>query len=236
MNIDELKQTLKLAFVLCLLITSPVHGDWKKYRTAYEGGDYAYLLAEAEQRNYSAFMWVGMMYDYGKGVEKDDNKASEYYLVHLMSFDPPHPFVLYRMAYMHLEGRGIAKQDTAIAVKRFRESAEQGYVPAQIELGNLYLEGSGTIQNFNEAVIWYYKASEQGSPYAQWRLGVMYQYGLGVKQDSAEAHKWYNLSAAQGNAEGKELRDKIGKDMTIAEISEAHCRASEWIEKNEKEQ
>jgi alpha/beta superfamily hydrolase len=84
-----------------------------------------------------------------------------------------------------------------------REKAESGLFTkgdreAQFNLGNMYYNGQGVLQDYKEAVKWYTKSAEQGLVQAQFNLGNMYRKGQGVLQDYKEAVKWYTKSAEQG--------------------------------------
>ncbi len=59
----------------------------------------------------------------------------------------------------------------------------------------------------------------------------MYEEGHGVPQDFVQAHKWYNLAGANGEKVGGELSDALAKQMTPAQIDEAHKLAREWMPK-----
>ena len=48
---------------------------------------------------------------------------------------------------MYDNGLGVP-QDYKEAVKWYRLSAEQGHASAQINLGNMYAEGQGVLQNY----------------------------------------------------------------------------------------
>ncbi|WP_221900359.1 tetratricopeptide repeat protein [Bathymodiolus platifrons methanotrophic gill symbiont] len=52
-------------------------------------------------------------------------------------------------------------------VKWFRKAAEQGYVSAQDNLGGMYYNGKGVIQDYKEVFTWIRKAAEQGYVSAQ---------------------------------------------------------------------
>ncbi len=81
-----------------------------------------------------------------------------------------------------------------------RIAAEKGYSVAQYNLGFMYAEGLGVVQDDAEAVKWYRKAAERVIAVAQYNMGVMYQMGRGVAQDDAEAVKWYRKAAEKGFA------------------------------------
>jgi alpha/beta superfamily hydrolase len=84
-----------------------------------------------------------------------------------------------------------------------REKAESGLFTkgdreAQFNLGNMYYNGQGVLQDYKEAVKWYRKSAEQRYKGGQYNLGFMYEKGRGVVQDYKEAVKWYTKSAEQG--------------------------------------
>ena len=79
----------------------------------------------------------------------------------------------------------------------------KGDAKAQYNLGLMYYNGQGVLQDYKEAVKWYRKSAEQGYAKAQHNLGVMYEDGLGVLQDYKEAFKWYRLASEQGYAEAQ---------------------------------
>ena len=93
--------------------------------------------------------------------------------------------------------------DFATALKEWRSLAEQGNAGAQSNLGVMYANGDGVLQDNAEAVKWYRLAAEQGYAGAQFNLGIMYREGQGVPQDNAEAVKWYRLAAEQGDADAQ---------------------------------
>lgn len=82
-------------------------------------------------------------------------------------------------------------------------AAEQGYADAQFELGLIYAEGQGVIQNDVIAVSWYRKAAEQGYSPAQFNLGLMFAEGQGVAQDYIQAVHWFRKAADQGDADAQ---------------------------------
>ena len=103
--------------------------------------------------------------------------------------------------------QGIAaykRQDYATALKIFSELANQGYADAQNNLGFMYENGQGVLQDDLKAIRWYRKAAEQEYVRAQTNLGDMYRKGKGVPQDDSEAIKWYLRAAKQGNADAQE--------------------------------
>ena len=97
-------------------------------------------------------------------------------------------------------GRVGPESDPAEAAKWYRLAAEQGFAPAQNDLGFMYDNGRGVPQDDAEATKWFRIAAEQGFSRAQNDLGFMYDNGRGVPQDDAEAVKWFRIAAEQGFA------------------------------------
>jgi uncharacterized protein len=98
-------------------------------------------------------------------------------------------------------------EDVFVAVERgdystanwlLRPLADQGNAVAQFDLGFMYDNGRGVMQDYGEAMRWYRLAAEQGNALAQYNLGFMYANGHGVSPAYADAAKWYLLSAEQG--------------------------------------
>ncbi len=94
-------------------------------------------------------------------------------------------------------GREAVPRDYQEAVRWYRAAAEQGYMLAQFDLGQMYDEGQGVPQNYKEAVRWYRAAAEQGFMLAQFNLGQMYDEGQGVPQNYKEAVRWHQAAAEQ---------------------------------------
>jgi hypothetical protein len=61
----------------------------------------------------------------------------------------------------------MRRADYVTALRLLRPLAEQGYAPAQFDLGVMYTLGHGVF-DYAEAVRWYRKAAEQGYAPAQW--------------------------------------------------------------------
>ncbi|HEV2732559.1 MAG TPA: tetratricopeptide repeat protein, partial [Terriglobales bacterium] len=78
---------------------------------------------------------------------------------------------------------------------------EQGYVPAQEGMGEMYLENFRDIRpvpNYPVADRWFRQAATQDDAEAQFWLGTGYERGLFGAIDYSEALKWLRKAAAQG--------------------------------------
>ncbi len=84
-----------------------------------------------------------------------------------------------------------------------KNAAEEGFAPAQYNLGDAYAEGQGISQDYEKAIEWVKKAAKQGHQRAQYSLGFVYYNGKVVSQDYNEAINWFSKSAEQGYAEAQ---------------------------------
>jgi TPR repeat protein len=147
----------------------------------------------AEAGNAKAQNDLGEMYNFGKGVPRDDVEAVKWLR---KAAEQGHANAQNHLGGMCEYGMGVP-QDKAEAAKWYRKAAEQGHADAQNHLGWIYQDiGNLTgMQNEAEAAKWYRKAAEQGHADAQDSLGSMYKSGSGVPKDEVEAYAWYNLAA-----------------------------------------
>ena len=110
------------------------------------------------------------------------------------------PTVEHLLALLYEEGRLLPKDSTA-ARNWMGKSAEQGYVPAQEGMGEMYLNNvrhNGPIPDYGEAERWLRLAAMQGDADAQEWLGNGYERGWFGATDYGEALKWLRKAAAQG--------------------------------------
>ena len=115
--------------------------------------------------------------------------------------------------------------DYTTALQEWRPLAEQSNAEARFMLGFMYEWGQGVPQDYSEAFKWYRLAAEHGNAVAQMMLGAMYTTGIGVHQDKVRGYMWFNLSAINGMTSVVENRDKIAKEMTSADVSQAQAMA-----------
>ena len=102
------------------------------------------------------------------------------------------------------KGLAAAKSgDFETALKEWKPLAVDGDSAAQYNIGLLYDNGWGVLQDYKEAVKWYTLAAKQGDDAAQYNLGNSYRNGEGIPQDYKEAIKWYTLAAEQGDADAQ---------------------------------
>ena len=74
-----------------------------------------------------------------------------------------------------------------VAEDLYRQAAEQGFVPAMNNLGQLYLLGIGLPFDVKEAFDWHLQAARAGNPVARWNVAIAYAQGLGVASNRTRA-------------------------------------------------
>jgi TPR repeat protein len=172
----------------------------------------------AERGNADAQFIAGRGYQHGKGVGQDLAEAARWYR---KAAEQGNADAQETLGRMYEYGEGV-RRDGAEGLRWSRMAADQGHASAQYIIGLWHFTGRNVRQDYAEAARWYRKAAEQGHPVAQMGLAFLYESGDGVPQDFIQAHKWYNLSASQN------MRERLAKRMTVAQIAEAQRLASAW--------
>jgi TPR repeat protein len=151
---------------------------------AYREGDYATALGAIEyaaDRGYTAAQWLlGRMYAQGKGVDRDDRRAFEFFA---------------RIVAEHGGER--------------RDAVETAFVAdAFVALGDYYRAGGQAIGpvDFDAAFEMYRTAAVNfGDTDAQYNVAVMLYQGEVGMVDPAEAVRWARVAADAGNARAQAL-------------------------------
>lgn len=145
----------------------------------------------AEKGFRAAIFNVGISYFYGKGVDKNLNEALKWFQ---KASEKGHVVSQFYIAKCY-EQLFYPEYEIFSAYKK---AAEMGDTNAQIEMGEMYQEGTNkyVTKNEQEGFVWYKKAAEQWHPLAEYLLGYCYDFGIGVHRSSKEAMKWYKRSAS----------------------------------------
>ncbi|MBR0238174.1 MAG: SEL1-like repeat protein [Thermoguttaceae bacterium] len=157
----------------------------KKSIPAWEAVYLAKLYEDAQDNDPAAMRTLAWHYYQGKSITKNYVKA----------------FDLYRRA-AELNDNVTEKQrqqemDAAFGM------ANDGFAPAQRQLGDAYLSGKGVEQDSQKAYEWFLKAAQQGDDKAQFRVAEMLSSGEAGRKDLSEAVKWFLKSAEQGMTESQ---------------------------------
>jgi len=181
--------------------------------------------ARSKQGDAFAQYNLGMMYENGEGVPQDYKTAVKWYKLAAEQGNAD------AQRNLRILQKKVTEQ---IQRKKLHERAEQGDVFFQYNLGFMYSNGKGVLQDYKTALKWYKLAAEQGDNRAQYNLGQMFSEGNGVIQDDVYAHMWGNIAASNGNEGGGELRDLIAKEMTPSQLEKSQDLARECVRKKYK--
>lgn len=185
---------LARVFFAALLIASSILFS-QTYNNELRTLDYVKLLPLAQMGDPINQAMLGMCYENGIGVAKDENLAFKWY------FKAAEQTNSLGQAYLgrcYEKGIGVAK-DEKKAVTWYIRSAEQGCSVGQVYLGELYSKGVGVPANPEMAFKYFQMSAEQGNSEAQYSIGSCYQLGSGVSRNEKNAFEWFEKSANQGN-------------------------------------
>lgn len=137
--------------------------DHIKADNLYENKQYMEVLPYAKTLARIGFSdWqnrLGLMYDKGRGVAKDQYEAVKWYR---KAAEQGYKWGQYNLALMYYDGTGVSSNFEE-AAKWCKKAAEQGHANAQNKLGYMYYIGIGVGKDIEEAKKWYKKAAEQGN-------------------------------------------------------------------------
>ena len=90
-------------------------------------------------------------------------------------------------------------QGTEAGLRRFRQAAAEGSVPAMRTLGLIYLRGERDApMDVAQALGWFHEAAKRGDGASMYALGIAFEQGVGVEADPALARYWIGRAAAAG--------------------------------------
>ena len=170
---------------------------------------------------------LGVCYENAEGVERDLDAAEMWYQKALEGgIEPDAQEALDRVAKLKAEStpdaEAVALYKQAIdlfdqqgrdveCAGLLRQSAELGYVWAQLFYGRFLCKGIGTALDPAEAVEWFRKAADQDCPAAYYELGVCYENGEGVARDPDAALAWYRKAQAADFTGAQKAIDRLEK-------------------------
>ncbi|MBI5427493.1 MAG: sel1 repeat family protein [Nitrospinae bacterium] len=203
--------------------------------------DVSDLRKKAGQGDADAQYDLGVMYNIGRGVNRDYVEAARWFR---KAAGQGHAGAQSYLGYLYEHGYEGVTQDNAEAARWYRKAAEQGHADAQYYLGDIYEVGRGVTRDDAESARWHRKAAEQGQVHSQHILGLMYDKGRGVTRDLDEAARWYRKAAEKGDSDaqyslGMMHRTGMGVQRDLAEAEmwlrkaaeRGHAEARQEVEK-----
>jgi len=144
-----------------------------------------HYLRAAELGHADAQYLIGIRYANGEGLPRDGAEAAKWMA---RAADKGVAGAQYYMGQLREMGQpGVARPDTAAAMRLYREAADQGHVAARNRLGELYFSGRGGIRrDLEEAYLWFTLAENDERVDAVSRR--MNRSQLAAANDRVEAH------------------------------------------------
>ncbi|HET7315372.1 SH3 domain-containing protein [Salinisphaera sp.] len=102
---------------------------------------------------------MGVLYDRGYGVERDYDKARQWYK---KAAAQHYPRAEHNLGIMYKAGKGVPR-DFGKAAQWFRRGADDGLAASQNNLAVLYMEGKGVPRNTGKAAFWAARAAAGGN-------------------------------------------------------------------------
>ncbi len=195
---------------------------------AYNRKDFITAFRElsllSKQDNPRVHYGLGLLYENGLGVIKDEQHAILWYS---KAAEKGHIGAQFNLAYMYGAGRGVIK-DEVQAASWFRKAAEQNNLEAQYSLGLFYSNGQGLIKDDKQALIWYRKAAEQGYSEAQNNLATIYYKDIGTSKNDMHAYFWWLLAGAKGAEKANQNIVVVEKLLNPQQRAQAQAEARNW--------
>jgi TPR repeat protein len=172
--------------------------------------DFPSIKRRAEAGDAAAQNELGLRYEKGKGVLKDDIQAAFW---RLKASNQGNPDALLWTGFSQC-AKSETDDDYRGALELIKNAADQNLVRAQTALGLLYLGGNVERSNFTcfsrlkdepLGIAWLEKAAAGGDSIAQFQLGAAYDDGIGMPENSAKAVEWYRKAAEQGHADAQHI-------------------------------
>jgi localization factor PodJL len=116
--------------------------------------------------------------------------------------------------------------DPEAATGWYRKAAAQGSAEAALNLGYAAAKGLGVRKDLAEAARWFHRAAELGAADGQYNLAYLYEHGAGVPKSLANAYLWYSIAAAQGDNGARDAAERLARELSPKQLSDAKARAT----------
>ena len=124
----------------------------------------------AAKKNYAEAQYrLGLMYEKGKGVEKDPIEAFKWFE---LAANRGSAAAKFKIGNRYYYGIGV-EQDYKKALELYEQSAKKQFYLARFKLGEMYHYGIGVEQDYKKASKFYKQAAKKGHPLAKHRLKIL---------------------------------------------------------------
>lgn len=141
------------------------------------------------------------------------------------------PAAQFYLATHYQHGKDVQK-DLKQAFTWYKAAADQGISAAQLNVGRMLADGTGTSKNETLARQYLEKAASHGDNRASFNLAMMEEQ----KKNYMGAYQWYELSTRDGMLDNKVMnmsetkKTALAANLTQDQIRTARERADKWIQ------
>ena len=160
------------------------------------------LRAAVEEGSARAAAILGLVYDQGSAVDRDEVRANELFRLAASpdAFDGPCNLAAVALANREVGRYFGVSTDISKAVELYRIASERGDADALFEVGAAFADGKGVERDEAEAVALWRQAAAKDEVRAVFNLGVAYEQGRGVPRDEVAALGHYRVGSELGHA------------------------------------
>lgn len=184
------------------------------------------LEAAARSGNAEASYHLGMLYNEGIGVQRDNARALELFRSAAEAGDP---LGAYKLGCYYAGQFGVIRPNEDLALRHKLVAAEAGYMLAQLDVAIIYY----TRENYAEALRWFEAAGRQGDAQSLYNLSVLNREGRGTAPSRPRAHAFFRLAhlASRGSVTpgAQETLDEMFAEMDAQERAEAQRLAANFV-------
>ncbi|MEY3089770.1 MAG: hypothetical protein RL113_86 [Pseudomonadota bacterium] len=205
---------------LVMMAMTTVHllpGTFAQAVEEYHNGSYIQALngfyALAKKGDPKAQYNLGLMYANGEGVQKNIQKAKQWYEKAAMH---GHGAAQYNLGKLH---HIDAKKDPSRYVKAkewYEKSSEAGVPQAFNNLATLYMNGEGVAKNEQKAFELFLEGANKGDDASAFNVALLYGWGEQITHDKMKAYTYLKRALKGGKSEASEYLDKLCKESAWA--------------------
>ncbi|WP_455210341.1 tetratricopeptide repeat protein [Kaarinaea lacus] len=158
-----------------------------------------WLTKAASNQHLEAQYFLGSLYE----SQGEADKAAKWLD---RAVEQNHDGALDLLFLLYLDKR-LSSVDKNKAIQWLEKASQKGYIEAQYQLGEHYLQenlqGNADEKSVAKAYEWIYKAAAKGHTQAQYRLGLMYKEGKGVNKHYTKSAGWLRRAAEGGQVDAQ---------------------------------
>ena len=154
---------------------------------------------------YDCAYLLGYAYDYGKGIEVNEELAEENYQICINNSENQE---LISNSQFELAGilwkKASDQCDMNNIIKLYEDAINNNNYKAMYLLGDKYYSGYKIEQDYDLAMFYFRMAARYNYGRAEFNIGKMYESGLGVIKSYEKAIEWYKLASTHGEVKALE--------------------------------